>query len=133
MIVGVAEQLAQELGERAAEAVPGSRARADHVQLQPWGSSDLENAQLVARLSRALAQVASAAAGQAERDGDEKVAAALVRTELVTRGELMRGDEAALRDQLPGFVFLVVLPGAGMDRALALANRARDLLEEALR
>jgi hypothetical protein len=129
LILGIAEQLAEELAHASGETLP-SLGPADQRQREPWGPADAKHAQLVARLNRALAAIAWPA------DPDETVGAsvraALARTELVIRGELMRGNEAALREQLPGFVFLVVLPGAGMDRALELASRARVLLEEAL-
>jgi hypothetical protein len=131
-IVSVAERLSEELGHAEAATDREDQAIADDERLRSWGSADVENAQLVARLSRALARIAAAASTQAEEEAeaDPGVATALARTELVIRGELLRGDEAALRKQLPVFVFLVVLPGAGLDRALELADRARDLLEE---
>lgn len=94
------------------------------------GSSRAE----VERLSRALAAIADAAAGRAhdrpDETADERTAVALAGIELVARGELMRGNASALREQLPGFVYLVVLPAAGIDPALELASRAKALLEE---
>lgn len=129
-ILAVAEQLREELG---APPVDERRPPTVHDRLEPWVSADVRQAQWVARLSNALVQIAAAAAGQAAEDMDEdtaaQVATALARTELVIRGELMRGDAPALREKLPGFVFLVVLPSAGMDRALELANRTTALLE----
>lgn len=136
VVLRVAEQLGEELGQTHPGSTAGERVSPEHGRLAPWEPADVEKARWVARMSAALARVATAAAGQAREDADEgameKAAAALAKTELVIRGELMRGDEAALREQLPGFVFLVVLPTAGMDRALELANRARVLLAEAL-
>jgi hypothetical protein len=131
VVLTVAEQLRDELGAATAEE---EGPHAGHERLQSWGPADVEHGRLVARLSSALAQIAAAAASPTREDRDdesmERVVAALARTELVVRGELTRGDEAALREQLPGFVFLVVLPSAGMDRALELASRARALLDQ---
>lgn len=112
-ILSVAERLRAELGPASTE-----------------GASEAE----VERLSRTLAEIADAAAGQTHEIPDEKAeertAAALAGIEMVTRGELMRGNEPALREQLPGFVYIAVLPGAGMDRALELADRTKTLLED---
>jgi hypothetical protein len=133
-VVSAAEQLGRELGDGIAETTGAGESNSDRSSPEPWGPADAKNARLVGRLGRALAQIAAAAASEAGEPPDETIekrtAAALARTELVIRGELMRGNEGALRDQLPGFVFLVTLPGAGMDRALELANRARRLLGE---
>jgi hypothetical protein len=133
MILSVAEQLNGELGTTTAEEVGPL---ADHTPLELWGPTDLENARLVARLSSNLAQIAGAAASQTGEDLDDLAtkgaAAALGWMELVIRGELRKGEETALRKQLPGFVFLVVLPGSGMDRAVELADRTKALLEEAV-
>jgi hypothetical protein len=134
-IVAVAERLGSELGGTGDDRLPDDGGLADEQPMEPWGPPDIEKARLSARLSRALARIATAA-GETEVVQDEttseRAGAALARTELVMRGELMRGNVAALRDQLPDVVFLVVLPGAGMDRALELANRVRALLQEAL-
>jgi hypothetical protein len=135
MMLAVAEQLGEELGATPAEKLPPGWA-AGNDRPEPWGPADARNAQLVLRLSRVLAGIATAAAERADEAADamatERMMGALARTELVIRGELMRGDEATLREQLPGFVFMVVLPGAGMDQALALANRTTVLLEKGL-
>jgi hypothetical protein len=131
VVLTVTEQLRDELGAATTEE---EGPHAGHDRREPWGPTDVEHGRLVARLSSSLAQIAAAAASPTWEDRDDestaRVAAALARTELVIRGELTRGDEAALREQLPGFVFLVVLPSAGMDRALDLASRAKALLDQ---
>lgn len=106
----------------------------EHLGAEPGpANADRSPEAEVERLSRALAAIADAAAGQAQghqdERADERTAVALAGIELVARGELMRGNESALREQLPGFVYLVVLPGAGMDRALELADWVKALLE----
>jgi hypothetical protein len=59
------------------------------------------------------------------------VYAALDGAELVTRAELARGNGNQLPLLLPSFVFLVALPIAGEDEALALARRTECLIERA--
>jgi hypothetical protein len=135
-VVSAAEQLCGDLGD-AVDTLGTGEPRSDRRPAEPWGTADVKDARLVGRLGRALAQIAASAASEAGDPADEaaarRTAAALARTEVVIRGEMMRGNETALREQLPGLVFLVTLPGAGMDRALKLANQARRLLDEAPR
>jgi hypothetical protein len=133
-IVAVAERLNRELELEAAAEVADTASPAGLQQEGWWQPTDDKEARLASRLSQALARLAMAAQADASPDEivEDTVRAALARTEVAMRGELMRGDVAALREQLPGFVFLVVLPGAGMDRALELADRARALLTDTL-
>jgi hypothetical protein len=53
---------------------------------------------------------------------------ALDGAELVMRGELIRGNGTRLGALVPSFVFLVTLPMVEQDEALALSQRAGELL-----
>jgi hypothetical protein len=77
--------------------------------------------------------VAALVAANAETRPPRAVDAALDGTELVARGELTRGNGDQLPLLMPSFVFLVALPIAGEDGALALARRTESLIEEARR
>ncbi len=48
------------------------------------------------------------------------------------RGELVMGNADRLPALMPSFVFLVVLPVVGQDRAFELSKRTSTLLEAAL-
>lgn len=89
---------------------------------------------LAGAMRRALEKLAAVlvAAGPESRAVPRGVHAALDGAELVTRGELAHGNAERLPLLLPSFVFLVSLPIAGEDEALALARRAERMIEEAI-
>ena len=52
--------------------------------------------------------------------------------EMMIRGEILKGKRERLPQMLPDFVFLVALPIVDQDRALALSQRASELIAETL-
>lgn len=131
-LLGVADQLSRELGYREGSEPPAARSRLSAERWAAAGLLDPEEEALVARLRRALAQVAAAIDGGGEGASENAVDATLDGTELVIRGELVSGNAAQLPALLPGFVFLVALTMVNQDRALELSRRTGELLEGAL-
>jgi hypothetical protein len=98
------------------------------------GILNSEDELLVAGMRRGLAKVAAAlGGGNSEGAGGIAVGAALDGAEMVTRGELVRGNAGQLPALMPSFVFLVALPLTDQDRALELSQRAQQLVEGARR
>ena len=131
-LVRVADQLCAELGYRENETeVHGARSplRGDGDGLEDVLSPEDES--LVATMRGRLAKVAAAAA-TAKADGvpENAVGAALDGTELVIRGELVRGNAERLPALMPSFVFLVTLPIVEQDEALDLSRRVAELVEQ---
>lgn len=94
----------------------------------------LEDEVLVATMRRGLTMVATAlTAGRPKEASRSAVSAALDRTELVMRGELLTDNPEKLPALIPSFVFLVTLPIVELDRALDLAGRTSELIDCTLR
>jgi hypothetical protein len=89
-----------------------------------------EDEGLVATLRQSLANVAAAADPARREPRDEAVRAALDGAELVIRGELVSGNAQQLPSLMPSFVFLVTLPIIDQDKALDLARRTAELVED---
>ena len=89
-----------------------------------------EEERLVIELRRALAELAGAARGAGwEESGERAVVLALEGAEMVTREELAAARPEMIEAHLPGFAFMVLLPGLGRTAALALSRRVEELLD----
>jgi hypothetical protein len=110
-------------------AAPSFETRSDLISATSLGPQEEEFA---AAMRAALAEVARAGgAGSLEEPKERGVLAALDGAELVTRGQLAVGSPEQLRVLIPSFIFLVVLPILQQDDALALSERAKQLIEKA--
>jgi hypothetical protein len=92
------------------------------------GLLSAEDEALVTTVRATLATIAAAVNEGRASDGARQ--AALDGTEMVMRGELVIGRRDNLARLMPSLVFLVALPNAGQDRALALSRRTSELLAE---
>lgn len=131
-LLAVADRLAAELGNPAAEDLP---------DLGDWlvsgggatvGILSSEDEELVSGMRRSLAQVAAALAADSGDGLGIAVGAALDGAEAVIRGELLLGNADRLPAMIPGFVFVVVLPVVDQDRALELSRRTARIVERAM-
>jgi hypothetical protein len=97
------------------------------------GSMSAADEALVAAIRRGLARLAATIGGEGRRGARASgVRAVLDGTELVMRGELIRGQAEQLPGLLPGFVFLVALAVVEQDEALELSRRTAQLIEGTL-
>jgi hypothetical protein len=130
-LLRVTDQLCSELGcgDDSLGPAPlfGAGVRAATVALEP------EDEAFAFAIRQSLARLAANAAGESQRSLFESaVAAALDGAEMVVRGELVRGQGEHLPALLPSFILLVTLPIIEHDEALALSQRASELIEETL-
>lgn len=132
-LLRVADRLSIELGYAEGEEIPGADSPLGGENGAMAGILNSEDELLVASIRRGLAKVAIAFDGEGS-DGTPEcaVGAALDGAEIVMRGELLMGNAGNLPALMPAFVFLVALPVAGQDRAVAVSKRAARLLEGAL-
>lgn len=130
-LLSVANQMSTELGLVGAPELPDRHSARGDRQAALEDIIDPEDERLVCEMRRALAKVAAALGEGADFDADAVVGAALDGAEVVMRGEIVVGNTGRLPALLPGFVFLVVLPLAGQDRALEISNRCAELVEQA--
>ncbi len=131
-LLAVVEDLCAELGYGEREPEPadvrsvlsGGRGAPLAGMLSP------EQESWVAQMRGCLAKLA-AAVGSGRRGGEPQrmVGVALDGAELVMRGELARGKTEALPGLMSSFVFLVALSMVERDEALALSQRAAELVE----
>lgn len=129
------DRLGAELGcSEGPEVVDDLRTPLGGASAAMGGILNSEDEEFVATLRRGLARIATAlgAGGGAGHEQGNAVGAALDGAEMVTRGELIMGNGGQLPSLLPGFVYLVVLPVVGQDRALAVSERAQQLIGGAL-
>lgn len=122
-LVAVLRALREELGEEEGAAAPSEAG--DRVM---WGRAD-EVDTLAELLREELARLAAAALRHSPLSAaDERaVQAALDGAEIVIRGASAAERPRVLEEYLPGFAFLVSLPGLGRSRALDLSERAAEL------
>lgn len=125
----VADRLRAELTDPEAPDLPGIRAtlveKGDMARIL-----DTEDEASVARLRQALAGIASTLSAHSEEAPPlQAIETALDGAEFVIRGEFSSGDAEHVLRLVPSFVFLVALPVADQDRALALSRRAAELVE----
>jgi hypothetical protein len=133
-LLRVADQLSVELGYAAGEEVPGAHSTLGGDDGVMAGILNSEDELLVEGMRRGLAKLGAALSdGNSEGAGGIAVGAALDGAEMVTRGELVRGNAGQLPALMPSFVFLVALPLTDQDRALELSQRAQQLVEGARR
>ena len=129
------ERLCAELGYESAEdgVDGGDSAVALSGRSSILGSLSAGDEALVAATKRGLARLAAALGGDGRKDAPASaVRAVLDGTELVMRGELIRGQAGQLGALLPGFVFLVALAIVEQDEALELSQRTEALIEGAI-
>ena len=127
-LVGVLRELRGELDTAADPPGPSPEWLAGHTNL--WRELGREEERLVIELRRALAELAGAARGARwEPSGERAVALALEGAEVVIREELAAARPEMIEAHLPGFAFMVVLPGLGRTAALALSRRVEELLD----
>jgi hypothetical protein len=127
--VAVLRELRGELGTVVAAPEPSPEWIAGH-RAEIWPELGREDERLVAELRRALAELAGAARGaRREPSGERAVALALDGAEMVIREELAAARPEMIETHLPGFAFMVVLPGLGRAAALTLSRRAEELLD----
>jgi len=109
----------------ASKAGSGEKARA--ILIDAFAASlGAAEEELVRELRAALETIATAVSGEAT--GSATVAA-LGGAELTTRALLMAGEAERLPALLPGFAYLVSLPGLGEPQAARLAERVEALVE----
>jgi len=129
-LLGVVCELYTELGYGAGSGSPSEAwLRGNHSEL--WEEREMADDLLVAQLREALAKLACAAQGQGSESQERAVRSALDGTEMVMRAEIAARREELLGTHLPGFVFMVTLPGLGRTRALELSKRAEELVDRA--
>ncbi len=88
---------------------------------------------VVRRLKRSLTKIAVALGGYDPGSAQARIVPAVLDgTEMVMRGEVLKGNGERLPKLMPDFVFLVALPIVDQDRAIDLSRRASELIEEAL-
>jgi hypothetical protein len=129
-MVAAIEELYSELGYSEAEPGPSEEwLRGSQGEL--WEGCEKDGSELVSQLRVALAKLAHAAQGQSEtpQRHERAVQSALDGAELVMRGEIAARRPEMIGAHLPGFTFIVVLPGLGRERALKLSQRAAELVD----
>jgi hypothetical protein len=130
-IMRVIDELNRELGSR--EELSELESRGERSVGEPvLGRLDEEGEDLVAGVRDGLARLAATAGGAAgeEDEGAAAVGAALSGVELVMRGEILLGNGERLEAMVPSFAFLATLPTVGKEQAVALAQRAEELLAD---
>ena len=119
----------RELCEESADRVPGEEPP-NAAQCDDWPSISMlnkEEEQFVARLRADLARLADARRGE-PGEGAAAVGWVLDGAQLAARSELLIGEAGQLRQLLAGFVYLVVLAVADPAEALAVSERAVQLM-----
>ena len=97
-----------------------------------WGTLSAEDESLVLKMRARLAGLAAViGTWPAEGVTRQAILVALDSTELVMRGELLRGNAGQLPGLVPSFVYLVAAPLAGQDEALSLSRRTSELIRRA--
>ena len=109
------------LSEEVRPAAKAAPTAVREVEPPPGISLSAEDERLVAGLRAGLARLAGGEVAGA-------VGRAIDGAEFVARADLLGGDADGLGKDLPGFVFLVLLPQQGKVKALRVADRAADLL-----
>jgi hypothetical protein len=130
-LVAVLGNLCEELGFSEDDQGPGPAWLEGH-QTGLWEGC-LDDDRSIPQLREALAKLAWAATGGAPGSGQEEraVLRALDGVELVMRAELAAERAEMLTEHLPGFVYVVVLPRLGQERAIDLSRRIEQLTEAA--
>jgi hypothetical protein len=132
-LLRVAHQLSVELGYVEGEELPATTSPLGEKAGAMAGILNAEDELLVTSVRRGLVKIATALDSDGSDSASEAaVGAVLDGTEMVMRGELVRGNAARLPALVPGFVFLVALAVVHQDRALELSRRTERLLEEEL-
>jgi hypothetical protein len=129
-LLAVVRELYRELGYDEASEGP-KKAWLQSSQAELWERRETPGDELADLLREALAKLACAADGEGTERKERAVSAALDGAELVMRCEIAAGRPAAIADHLPGFVYMVTLPGLGRKGALAVSRRAAELVEDA--
>jgi hypothetical protein len=130
VLLRVADRLCAELGcVGTGEDVPGAESPYSRDRGMV-GEASAADELLVKEVRRRLAQIAATAGP--EQALDAAVAAALNGSEMVMRGELAQGSRDRLPSLLPSFILLITLPVVDQDEALALSERASELVAAAL-
>ncbi len=130
-LLAVVRVLYTELGYSGASPRP-DESWSHGTQTELWEGCEGADDALVVRLREELAKLALATANAESEDeqGDERaVRAALDGAELVMRGELAAERPEMICTHLPGFTYMVALPGLGRVAALTLSRRAAELIE----
>jgi hypothetical protein len=125
-LLAAVQELYSELGYSEAAGGPSSDwLQGDGRAL--WEEFEIDGDGMVAELRAALAKLAHATrpGGREER----AVLAALDGAELVMMGEIAAERPQMIETHLPGFAFLVALPGLGRERAIAASRRVEELIE----
>jgi hypothetical protein len=132
MLLAAIARIRDESGPpRIPEAAAPPELLASHPR-QPAISHDLtaDDAQLAARLRGELGKLVLAldpVPGEAAKNG---AVATLDAAESVIGVELLRGNPERLPKVMPSFVFLLAVQVTGQDRALELAERLTELIEQ---
>jgi hypothetical protein len=100
--------------------------RGSHGEL--WEGCAKAEDGIVLQMREELARLAHAAQGDDGRQSERAVQAALDGAELVMRSEIAAQRPEMIGIHLPGFTFMVALPGLGHEGALKVSQRTVELL-----
>jgi hypothetical protein len=127
-LVAVVRELCDELGSAPGEdATDEERKLASSSEL--WKRLGGGEDGLAPRLRSELGRLAAIAIAIGDGEGSRAVRASLDGAELVIRGEIAARRLETLESHLPGITFTIALPALGRERALALSQRAAELLD----
>jgi hypothetical protein len=130
------ERLLHALGELCGESVDGNGAlreephdKARPAEWPPISMPSKEGEELVVGLRTGLERLADSRR-QKPGEGATAVSAALDGAQLAARCDILMGQTEQLRQLLPTFAYLVVLPLSGEAEALLVADQAARLLDD---